>query len=52
MHKCNKSGMEGGKSKKSINQEGAFFLRRVECFKIGKCDFTFIREMRVRTSMI
>ena len=32
---------------KSINVEGGFFLWRVEFFKIGKCDFTFIREMRV-----
>ena len=30
----------------SINLEG-FFLWRVEFFKIGKRDFTFIREMRV-----
>ena len=35
------------KSKKSINVEGGFFLWRVEFFKIGKLDFTFIREMRV-----
>ena len=27
--------------------EGDFFLWRVEFFKIGKRDFTFIREMRV-----
>ena len=27
--------------------EGGFFLWRVEFFKIGKRDFTFIREMRV-----
>ena len=33
---------------KSINVEGDFFLWRVEFFKIGKRDFTFIREMRVR----
>ena len=32
---------------KSINMEGGFFLWRVEFFKIGKRDFTFIREMRV-----
>ena len=32
---------------KSINVEGGFFLWRVEFFKIGKRDFTFIREMRV-----
>jgi hypothetical protein len=35
------------KSKKSINVEGGFFLWRVEFFKIGKRDFTFIRELRV-----
>ena len=35
------------KSKESINMEGGFFLWRVEFFKIGKRDFTFIREMRV-----
>ena len=33
------------KSKKSINVEGGFF------FKISKRDFTFIREMRVHTSL-
>ena len=38
----------GKKSKKSINGEGGFFLWEVECFKMGKGDFTFIREMRVR----
>ena len=32
---------------KSINIEGGFFLWRMEFFKIGKRDFTFIREMRV-----
>ena len=32
---------------KSINVEGGVLLRRVEFFKIGKRDFTFIREMRV-----
>ena len=32
---------------KSINVEGGFFLWRVEFFKIGKRDVTFIREMRV-----
>ena len=48
VHNCNKRGVEGGKkSKKSINMEGGFFLWRVEFFKIGKRDFTFIREMRV-----
>ena len=36
------------KSKKSINMEGGFFLWRVEFFKIGKRDFTFIRGMRVQ----
>ena len=35
---------------KLINVEGGFFLWRVEFFKIGKCDFTFIREMRVYVS--
>ena len=35
------------KSKKSINVEGGFFFWRVEFFKIGKRDSTFIREMRV-----
>jgi hypothetical protein len=39
----------GGESKKSLNVEGGFFLWKVECFKIGKRDFTFIREMRVYT---
>ena len=34
---------------KSINVEGGFFGGRVEFFKVGKCDFTFIREMRVAT---
>ena len=35
---------------KSINVEGRiFFLWRVEFFKMGKRDFTFIREMRVVT---
>ena len=29
--------------------EGGFFLWRMEFFKVGKCDFTFIREMRVAT---
>ena len=38
---------------KSINVEVVFLCRvystsRVEFFKIGNCDFTFIREMRVR----
>ena len=28
--------------------EGGFFLWRVEFFKIGNRDFTFIREMRVQ----
>ena len=38
----------GEKSKKTINVvEGGFFLWRVECFKIGKRGFMFIREMRV-----
>ena len=32
---------------KSINLEGGFFFWRVEFFKIGKCDVTFISEMRV-----
>ena len=32
---------------KSMNVEGEFFLWRVEVFKIGKRDVTFIREMRV-----
>ena len=32
---------------KSIIVEGDFFLWRVEFFKIGKHDVTFIREMRV-----
>ena len=42
VHNGNKRGVEGGKkSKKSINMEGGFFF-----FKISKCDFTFIREMR------
>ena len=38
----------GGKIYK-INKRGGgiYFLWRVECFKIGKYDFTFIREMRV-----
>ena len=35
------------KSKKSINVEGDFYLWRVEFFKIGKGDVTFIRKMRV-----
>jgi hypothetical protein len=35
------------KSKKSMNVEGGFFLWRLEFFKIGKHDFTFIGEMRV-----
>ena len=35
------------KSLKSINVEGGFFLWGVECFKICKREFTFIREMRV-----
>jgi hypothetical protein len=43
---------KGEKSKKSINVEGGFFLWRVECFKIGKRDFTFIREMRVLNSVL
>ena len=48
MQQCNKLGVESGKkSKKSINVEGGFFLWRVEFFKIGKRDFTFINEMRV-----
>ena len=49
VHKCNKRGVEDGKkSKKSINVEGGFFfLWRVEFFKIGKHDYTFIKEMRV-----
>ena len=29
--------------------EGGFFLWRMEFFKVGKCDFTFIRAMRVAT---
>ena len=32
---------------KSINMEGGFFLWRVEFSKIGKRDFTFIKEMTV-----
>ena len=32
---------------RSLNMEGGFFLWRVKFFKIGKRDFTFIREMRV-----
>ena len=32
---------------RSVNMEGGFFLWRVKFFKIGKRDFTFIREMRV-----
>ena len=34
----------GEKSKKSTNLEGGFFLWRVKGFKIGKRDFTFIRD--------
>ena len=30
-----------------FNKPGGVFLWRVEFFKIGKRDFTFIREMRV-----
>ena len=48
MHNSSKRGVKGGKKyKESINVEGGFFLWRVEFFKIGKRDFTFIREMRV-----
>jgi hypothetical protein len=47
----NKRG-ECKKSKKSINVEGGFFLWRVKFFKIGKRDFTFIREMRVCNSFL
>ena len=32
---------------KSINMQGEFMLCRVEFYKIGKRDVTFIREMRV-----
>ena len=32
--------------------EGGFFLWRVEFFKIGKRDFTFIREWRVHVESI
>ena len=38
------------KTIQEINKHGGgvdFFLQRAEFFKIGKCDFTFIREMRV-----
>ena len=48
MHKSDKREVEGGKkSKESINVEGGFFLWGVECFKICKREFTFIRETRV-----
>ena len=45
LYKCNKRGVEGGK----INKRAGwiFVLCRVEFSKIGKCDVTFIREMRV-----
>ena len=52
VHKCDKRGVEGGKNlKKSINVEGGFFFWRVEFFKIGKRDVTFIREMRVTVAL-
>jgi hypothetical protein len=35
------------KSKKLMHVEEGFFLWRMEFFKIGKHDFTFIKEMRV-----
>ena len=37
------------KTIQEINKHGGvdFFLQRAEFFKIGKRDFTFIREMRV-----
>ena len=41
-----------GKFCNEINKRGGgiFFLWRVEIFKIGKRDFTFIREIRVYVS--
>ena len=50
MHNSNKRGVEGGKIFE-FNKRGGwiFVFWRVEFFKIGKCDVTFIREMRVCT---
>ena len=49
--KFSKRGVEGAtKSKKPINVEGGNVSRGRIFFQISKCDFTFIREMRVCTT--
>ena len=48
VHKSNKRGVEGGKIYEINKRVGWIFdLCRVEFFKIGKRNDTFIREMRV-----
>jgi hypothetical protein len=48
VHNCNKRRVEGGKkSNKSINAEGENVSGGWIFSKISKCDFPFIREMRV-----
>ena len=48
VHKSNKRGVEGGKIYEINKHVGWIFdLCRVEFFKIGKRNVTFIREMRV-----
>ena len=48
VHNSNKRGVEGGKNlRNQLTWRADFFVWRLEFFKIGKPDFTSIREMRV-----